>query len=112
MFSDHDEDFSFDDDLEYSNSETSDTHQQERRYNIVAASDVISEMNKYIDRVNEIFKIKRSLVRRLLVHFKWNPERLIEKYYESQDNCEELFREAGLVYVPECTDTYRRQVDY
>ncbi|XP_063692986.1 LOW QUALITY PROTEIN: E3 ubiquitin-protein ligase ariadne-1-like [Bolinopsis microptera] len=110
MFSDHDEDFSFDDDLEYSNSETSDTHQQERRYNIVAASDVISEMNKYIDRVNEIFKIKRSLVRRLLVHFKWNPERLIEKYYESQDNCEELFREAGLVYVPECTDTYRRQV--
>ena len=31
--------------------------QQERRYNIVAASDVISEMNKNIDRVNEIFKV-------------------------------------------------------
>ena len=31
--------------------------QIERKYNIVAACDVISEMNKYIDRVNEIFKV-------------------------------------------------------
>ncbi|KAL5247663.1 hypothetical protein ACHWQZ_G019523 [Mnemiopsis leidyi] len=111
MFSDCDDDYSFDDDLEYgSNSETSETPQIERKYNIVAACDVISEMNKYIDRVNEIFKIKRSLVRRLLVHFKWNPERLIEKYYESQDDCEGLFKEAGIVYIPESDESFKRQI--
>ena len=31
--------------------------QKEKRFSIVPAADIITEMNKYIDKVNEIFKV-------------------------------------------------------
>lgn len=113
MYSDDDEndyyeydadDYSFSDDADISISP-----HKEKRFSIVPAADIITEMNKYIDKVNEIFKMKRSLIRRLLVHFKWNPERLIDRYYETQDNCEELFKEAGLVYIPNTNKRDRQE---
>ena len=32
------------------------------------------------------------------------------RYYESQDDCEGLFKEAGIVYIPESDESFKRQV--
>lgn len=98
MNSDYDDAYtssSGEDDFDYSD-ESEKPSVQPSGYTIVHAADIISEMNKYIDKVNDIFKIEQHLIRRLLVHFKWNPEQLIDRYYESGDGCAELFREAGI----------------
>nr|ADO22611.1 LIM class homeobox transcription factor Lmx [Mnemiopsis leidyi] len=32
------------------------------------------------------------------------------RYYESQDDCEGLFKEAGIVYIPESDESFKRQI--
>jgi len=63
-------------------------------YKIVLANDVLKEMNDCIQEVNKIFQIRLSLVKRLLVYFNWDKERLIDRYYSG--NKQELFTEAGI----------------
>lgn len=65
-----------------------------QQYKIVPANDVLKEMNDCIQEVNKIFQIRPSLVKRLLVYFNWDKERLIDRYYSG--NKQELFTEAGI----------------
>ncbi|KAK3723058.1 hypothetical protein QZH41_008525 [Actinostola sp. cb2023] len=65
-------------------------------YECLTPEALVSYMNEIIDEVNSVFQLPRATARILLSHFKWDREKLLERYYSG--NQESLFTEAHIVY--------------
>eukprot|EP00127_Corallochytrium_limacisporum_P005775 Clim_evm154s210 gene=Clim_evmTU154s210 len=70
-------------------------HHAENNYEVLKPKDLISKQLTYIEDVNTIFQIPAPTARILLQHFNWDKERLVERYYEGDQ--EKLFEEAHIV---------------
>ena len=56
---------------------------------------IVSTIDQYIDEVNSVFEIPSATARTLLAHFRWDKEKLLERYYSGDQ--ETLFKEAHVV---------------
>jgi len=64
-------------------------------YDALTPESIVVSMKKSIDEVNSVFEIPSATARILLTHFKWDKEKLLERYYSSDQ--ESLFKEAHCI---------------
>ncbi|XP_002158303.2 E3 ubiquitin-protein ligase arih1 isoform X1 [Hydra vulgaris] len=64
-------------------------------YDCLTPESIVVSMKKNIDEVNSVFEIPRSIARILLTHFKWDKEKLLERYYSGDQD--RLFKEAHVI---------------
>lgn len=71
---------------------------EELSYKILDHQQVFQEMDILIQRANTILQLPSRMARLLLSHFNWNEERVLEKYYLSQEDgsLPDLLKEAGV----------------
>lgn len=64
-------------------------------YDPLTPESIVITMKKSIDEVNSVFEIPDATARILLTHFKWDKEKLLERYYSSDQDT--LFKEAHVI---------------
>ncbi|CAF3679555.1 unnamed protein product [Adineta steineri] len=64
-------------------------------YSILTQDQYIELMMKYVDEVKDILQLPSSIIKLLLHYFKWNNQRLLEQFYEM--NNEEFFQQAKII---------------
>jgi len=69
--------------------------EDEFSYDCLTPESIVSTMNACIDDVNSVFEIPSATARILLTHFKWDKEKLLERYYSGDQD--KLFKEAHVV---------------
>ncbi|UJR30641.1 hypothetical protein I4U23_018165 [Adineta vaga] len=77
---------------------TSNNHPQDNNFEYVVLSqeEIVKYMVECIKEVNEVIKLPSTTVRLLLHHFRWDKEKLMERFYDPNHQ-EELFRQAHIV---------------
>ena len=65
-------------------------------YLVLSQEDIVKYMVECIREVNEVIKLPSTTVRLLLHHFRWDKEKLMERFYDP-DHQDELFRQARIV---------------
>jgi ariadne-1 len=65
-------------------------------YEVLSQEDIVKYMVECIKEVNEVIKLSSTTVRLLLHHFRWDKEKLMERFYDSNHQ-DELFRQAHIV---------------
>jgi ariadne-1 len=65
------------------------------RYSILTQEQYIELMMKYVDEVKTILQLSSSIIKLLLHYFKWNKDRLLEKFYEI--NHDQFFQQAKVI---------------
>lgn len=63
-------------------------------YDIVFVGEIFQEMDEFVGTVSCVLDISKTATRILLKHFKWDKDKLMEKYYEGDP--EKLFAEAHI----------------
>ena len=63
---------------------------------VLSQDDIVKYMDECIKEVNEVIKLPPTTVRLLLHHFRWDKEKLMERFYDPKDQ-EELFIQAHIV---------------
>ncbi|XP_077284873.1 E3 ubiquitin-protein ligase ariadne-1 isoform X1 [Arctopsyche grandis] len=64
-------------------------------YEVLSTDQIVQYMDNSIYDVNSVVKIPATVTRILLNHFKWDKEKLMERFYDG--NQEELFSEARVI---------------
>lgn len=77
-----------------------DSDNEQAIYHVVSTSELVDLMQEIIREVNAIADLSPTVTRILLIHFKWDKECLLEKYYLCSDDADrdKLFKEARIVY--------------
>ncbi|GIY17508.1 e3 ubiquitin-protein ligase arih1 [Caerostris extrusa] len=68
---------------------------EEFHYEVLSTEQIVQHMVDCIREVNTVVQIPPTITRILLNHFKWDKEKLYERYYD--DDQEALFKEAHIV---------------
>lgn len=68
---------------------------QEDFYEVVTAARVVEEMNNCISEVDSVINLPKTTTRVLLNYFRWDKEKIIEKFYDEDQ--EKLFAKARVV---------------
>jgi ariadne-1 len=63
---------------------------------VLSQDDIVKYMVECIKEVNEVIKLPSTTVRLLLHHFRWDKEKLMERFYDP-DHQDELFRQARII---------------
>ena len=63
---------------------------------VLSQDEIVKYMVECIKEVNEVIKLPSTTVRLLLHHFRWDKEKLMERFYDP-DHQDELFRQAHIV---------------
>ncbi|CAM2707952.1 unnamed protein product [Rotaria socialis] len=81
-----------------SGTSASTVHPQDNNFEYVVLSqdDIVKYMVECIKEVNEVIKLPSTTVRLLLHHFRWDKEKLMERFYDPNHQ-DELFRQAHIV---------------
>jgi ariadne-1 len=66
------------------------------KFLVLSQDDIVKYMVECIKEVNEVIKLSSTTVRLLLHHFRWDKEKLMERFYDPNHQ-EELFRQAHIV---------------
>lgn len=69
--------------------------EEEYQYEVLATEQIVQHMNDCIREVNTVVQIPSTTTRILLNYFKWDKEKLMERFYDG--NQEELFKEAHVI---------------
>lgn len=64
-------------------------------YKILSQNQYVDLMMNYVDEVKDILQLSSSIVKLLLNYFKWDKQRLLEKFYDM--NHEEFFHQAKII---------------
>ncbi|XP_065175109.1 E3 ubiquitin-protein ligase ARIH1-like [Sycon ciliatum] len=72
-----------------------------QNFTVLSKDDIAQNMVDSIKEVNEIFEVDPLTARALLVHFKWDKEMLLERYYEGDPS--KLMSDAHIVIAPKVT---------
>ena len=59
---------------------------------VLSTEDIVAHMVESIKEVNNVTQIPTTTIRILLNHFKWDKEKLMERFYS--DDQEEMFKAA------------------
>jgi len=81
----------------------SDFEEIDGEYEVMSLSDVIRVMNRTIDEVAQLTNQRKTLVRILLNHVKWDQDRFMERFYG--DDLAAFFEAAGAVLPEEFVDS-------
>lgn len=97
---DQDEDFDIDCDVEAAGCSSTATkrywkEEDDFKFDCLTPESIVVTMKESIDEVNSVFEIPSATARILLTHFKWDKEKLLERYYSSDQ--ETLFKEAHVI---------------
>lgn len=92
MFTDDEED---DDHITGLEVNESSPHQEEYKYDVLNANQIVENMVSSIREVNSVVQLNTTITRILLNHLQWDKERLYERLYDG--NREALFKEARIV---------------
>ncbi|CAF1016019.1 unnamed protein product [Adineta steineri] len=65
-------------------------------YVVLSQEEIVKYMGDCIKEVNEVIKLPFTTVRLLLHHFRWDKEKLMERFYDPNHQ-DELFRQAHIV---------------
>jgi ariadne-1 len=65
-------------------------------YLVLTQDEIVKYMDECIKEVNDVIKLPSTTVRLLLHHFRWDKEKLMERFYDPNYQ-EELFRQAHIV---------------
>ncbi|CAM4777642.1 unnamed protein product [Rotaria magnacalcarata] len=65
-------------------------------YVVLSQDEIVKYMVECIKEVNEVIKLPTTTVRLLLHHFRWDKEKLMERFYDPNHQ-DELFRQAHIV---------------
>ena len=68
---------------------------EEFKYEILAPDKIVQYMTECIKDVNTILELNPTVTRALLHHFRWDKEKLMERFYDGDQD--RLFREAHVV---------------
>lgn len=66
-------------------------------HEVLSTEQIVQHMVDSISAVTEVVQLPPTTVRILLNHFKWNKSKLMERYYD-EDEQEKMFREAKVVH--------------
>ncbi|KAI0978171.1 hypothetical protein GJ496_011485 [Pomphorhynchus laevis] len=58
-------------------------HYPDFKYKVYRPDELLIHMNEIVEEVYDILGLSKSVVRMLLLHYKWDKEKLIERYFES-----------------------------
>merc|ERR1719300_2292674 len=64
-------------------------------YEVLSTEDIMKHMVENINEVNSVTQIPATTTRILLHHFKWDKEKLIDRFYS--ENQEEMFKKAQVI---------------
>ncbi|EDW62442.1 potential E3 ubiquitin-protein ligase ariadne-1 [Drosophila novamexicana] len=93
---DGDDDFAMEVDMPSSTERQLDT--DDYQYKVLTTDEIVQFQREIIDEVNRVLKLVTPITRILLNHFKWDKEKLLEKYFDgSDDNTEEFFKCAHVI---------------
>eukprot|EP00051_Salpingoeca_urceolata_P027519 m.481836 g.481836 ORF g.481836 m.481836 type:complete len:517 (-) comp22339_c0_seq1:123-1673(-) len=92
---DSDDGSAMDDELDVVMPTASVSREEENKPECLTPADLIRTQLQHIEEVNTIFQISPGTARILLAHFNWDKERLVERYYDGDQD--KLFREAQVV---------------
>jgi hypothetical protein len=67
----------------------------EFKYEVLTPDKIVQHMIECIKEVNQILELSSTTARILLHHFKWDKEKLMERFYDSDQ--ERLFKEAHII---------------
>lgn len=67
------------------------------KYESLSPDGVVELMNLTVTEVKEIIHMDSTILRILLAHYKWDKERLLERYYECEGNEQKFFDDAHVV---------------
>jgi len=73
-----------------------DKREEEYQYEVLTTEQIVEFMVKELKEVQNVIQIPTTTVRILLNHFKWDKEKLYEKYY-TESRQEKIFEEAQLL---------------
>lgn len=92
MYSDNEDDDDHITGLEINDSSPA---QDEYKYDVLNANQIVENMVSSIREVNSVVQLNTTITRILLNHFQWDKERLYERLYDG--NREALFKEARII---------------
>ena len=75
--------------------ESSTTEQQNNKFACLSPQEIVSQQEKEIKSVSDLFSISPSIAATLLRHFQWKKEKLIAKFL---DNPDQIYKEAGITF--------------
>jgi ariadne-1 len=64
-------------------------------YSVLTQNQYIELMMNYVDEVKDILQLPTSIIKLLLHYYKWNKQRLLEKFYEIDQD--EFFHQAKII---------------
>lgn len=67
------------------------------KYECITPDGVVELMNRTVGEVRDVIHMEPTILRILLAHFKWDMERLLERYYEYDGNQQKFFDEVHVV---------------
>ena len=66
-----------------------------RKYEVLSLDKVVQLMTECIEEVSQVLELLPTITRILLCHFRWNKEKLIERF--SDGDQDQLFKEANII---------------
>lgn len=88
-----DDDFAMDVDIPSSRERQ--TEPEEYQYEVLTTDQIVQDMVDSISDVNNVVNLPRTVTRILLNHFKWDKEKLMERYFDGNE--EKFFRDAHVI---------------
>lgn len=73
---------------------------EEFPYEVLTTEQIMQHMSDSIREVNSVVQLPPTITRILLNHFKWDKEKLYERYYDGDTR--ELFNEAHIIDPTDC----------
>lgn len=83
--------------------------QEEYRYDVLNANQIVENMVSSIREVNSVVQLNTTVTRILMNYFQWDKERLYERLFDGSK--EILFREARIVDIPLHNNCHRNNVE-
>jgi len=89
------------DDVEFAMVEEPNNHKDRQElddypYEVLTTEQILQHMNECMREVNVVIEMPSTIIRMLLNHFRWDKEKLMERYYDGDQ--EKLFSEAHVAF--------------
>ena len=103
-----------DSDCVLSESEKNGSKNDEYHFEVVEKDKIVSQMSDSVKEVNGVTRIPEAKVKVLLNHFKWDKQKLMERFYA--DEQDDIFKEiipiqadsANMLECEICFDTFKK----
>ena len=84
---------------------------EENKNEVLGTSQVVEVLFKELKEVQSVIQIPLTSVRILLNHFKWDKQKLYERYYQEGGSSEDIFEEAKVLSPSKIEELAARTTD-